>query len=82
MRPAELVQRAAQAVRSTKYRDTGVVAGERRALPPSHLDRRYAVAACTSLLRDLAEMTGKYGPPSQKMLDALAVAVEKEEDSR
>lgn len=82
MTPAELVQRAAQAVRGTKYRDTGVVSGERRALPPSKLDRRYAVAACVSLLRDLAEMTGKYGPPSQRMLDKMALAVENQEDPR
>ena len=82
MNAAELVDRAAQAVRGVKYRCTGVVAGQRRVQPPSMADRRYAVAATSELLRDLAEAARQRGPIPGRVLDQLANDIEKQEPPR
>lgn len=82
MTAQELVSRAAQAVRSTKYRTTRTVHAERLALPPSIPDRRYAVAAVTAALQELAEVAGRLGPIPQHALLKLATQVEKEEPPR
>jgi hypothetical protein len=77
-----LAQRAAAAVRGTKYRTQGVVNGQRRDLPPTTADRRYAVAACSSILRELAEIARAAGPLPAPLLDKLAHTVESQEPPR
>lgn len=82
MTPAELVNKAAQAVRSTKYRTTRSVHAERLALPPSIPDRRYAVAAVAAALHELADVTSRLGPIPSAALLMLANQVEQEEPPR
>lgn len=82
MTPKELVEKAAQAIRSSKYRTTQNVHAERRALPPSIPDRRYAVAAVAAALHELADLSSRLGPIPSGALTKLAHEVEKEEPSR
>jgi hypothetical protein len=80
--PAEVVERAAVAVREVKYRRQGVINGKRRDLPPTVADRRYAVAACSSLLRALSDYLREGGRISGGMLVQLANEVERRETPR
>jgi hypothetical protein len=82
MNPAEIVASAAAAVRSTKYRTQGVVNGQRRDLPPTLADRRYAAASAAVVLRELAAITRAQGPLPGYVLDRMANDVERQESPR
>lgn len=77
MNASRLVDVTARAVRSVKYRTQGVVNGQRREIPPTIADRRYAVAASAELLRELAQLARTHSL-SSRFLAHLAVQMERE----
>lgn len=60
MQPEELIEKGAQAIRSTKYQSGGNQ--WRRELPVSTVDKRYAATVMITLLRDLADMRIRLDP--------------------
>lgn len=76
MEAAKLIDRAARAIRLTKY--TRGIKG-RRTEEPKPGDLRYAAAATSTLLYALADMTAKQGRLSSGALIQLAQAIEKEQ---
>lgn len=82
MNAVRIVHLASAAVRGTKYRTQGVVNGERRALPPTVADRRYAVAASVALLHELAEEVRHGARLTEQALATLAAEIERQEEPR
>lgn len=77
MGAAELVHRAAVAIRRTKYTH-GV--HNRRSSTPTHRDVHYAAAALPALLYHLAEVTAAQGRLSSGALIKLAQDIEAQGD--